>query len=129
METPSDSESLHFPNCDLDLEGERPEVKHVFINSKSLFSVFKTSQASLDCFPDDLRRLGVASNHRRAVGPRSGSHTASLPGEDMVDSKGTRWRCFSTGDPTQESQVNMSVLEPFLRVLSHGGTSSNPHTG
>lgn len=25
METPSDSESLHFPNYDLDLEGERSE--------------------------------------------------------------------------------------------------------
>uniref|UniRef100_A0A8C7WVE6 CRAL-TRIO domain-containing protein n=1 Tax=Oryzias sinensis TaxID=183150 RepID=A0A8C7WVE6_9TELE len=67
METPSDSESLHFPNYDLDLEGERSE------------------------------------------------------GEDVVDSNGTRWRCFSTGDPPQESRVNMTVLEPFLRVLSHGG--------
>ena len=30
METPSDSESLHFPMYDLDVEGERPEVKCVF---------------------------------------------------------------------------------------------------
>lgn len=105
METPSDSESLPFPMYDLDVE-------------------------------DDLQRLGVASRHRRALGsgPRSGSdpRTASGPGtdhsglgglerEDMVDSQGTRWRCFSTGEPPQESRVNMSVLEPFLRVLSHGG--------
>lgn len=40
-----------------------------------------------------------------------------------MDREGTRWRCFSTGDPPQESRVNMSVLQPFLRVLSHGGTS------
>ncbi|KAL7381104.1 hypothetical protein ABVT39_000474 [Epinephelus coioides] len=105
METPSDSESLPFPIYDLDLE-------------------------------DDLRRLGVASRRRRALGfsPRSrfDSQTGSAPGmdqselgalerEDMVDSQGTRWRCFSTGVPPQESRVNMSILEPFLRVLSHGG--------
>lgn len=47
-----------------------------------------------------------------------------LEREDVVDSHGTRWRCFTTGDPPQESRVNMSVLEPFLRVLSHGGTAT-----
>lgn len=40
-----------------------------------------------------------------------------------MDKLGTRWRCFSTGEPPQENWVNMSVLEPFLRVLSHGGTT------
>ncbi|XP_037549219.1 BCL2/adenovirus E1B 19 kDa protein-interacting protein 2 [Nematolebias whitei] len=103
METPSDSESLHFPIYDLNLE-------------------------------DDLQRLGVASSHHRGMGSRSRSHsrTGSLPGvdqsglgaldkEDVVDEEGTRWRCFSTSDSPQESRVNMSVLEPFLRVLSHGG--------
>ncbi|XP_068565489.1 bcl-2/adenovirus E1B 19 kDa-interacting protein 2-like protein isoform X2 [Cebidichthys violaceus] len=103
METPSDSESLAFPMFDLE---------------------------------DDLLRLGVASRRRRVYGSglRSGldSQTGSelgpdqsglgaLEREDVVDGGGTRWRCFSTGDPPQESRVNMSVLEPFLRVLSHGG--------
>ncbi|XP_029369961.1 BCL2/adenovirus E1B 19 kDa protein-interacting protein 2-like isoform X2 [Echeneis naucrates] len=94
METPSDSESLLFPIYDLDLE-------------------------------DDLRRLGVASIRCRPAGPRSKSDCqtglGSLGQEDMVDGQGTRWRCFSTVEPPQETQVNMSVLEPFLRVLSHGG--------
>ncbi|XP_029919551.1 bcl-2/adenovirus E1B 19 kDa-interacting protein 2-like protein [Myripristis murdjan] len=105
METPSDSESLPFPMYDLDLE-------------------------------DDLRRLGVASwrptTRRSGLGSGSGSRSGSVLGaeraglgslerEDTVDSQGTRWRCFSTGDPPQESRVNMSVLQPFLRVLSHGG--------
>ncbi|XP_040910131.1 bcl-2/adenovirus E1B 19 kDa-interacting protein 2-like protein isoform X1 [Toxotes jaculatrix] len=103
METPSDSESLPFPIYDLE---------------------------------DDLQRLGMASHRRRPFGSglksNSDSQTCSVPGpdqsglgalerEDMVDSQGTRWRIFSTGDLPQESRVNMSVLEPFLRVLSHGG--------
>ncbi|XP_034456443.1 bcl-2/adenovirus E1B 19 kDa-interacting protein 2-like protein isoform X2 [Hippoglossus hippoglossus] len=94
METPSDSESLLFPIYDLDLE-------------------------------DDLRRLGVASHRHEPIGSRSvrsdQSELGALEREDVVDSQGTRWRCFSTGDPPQESRVDMSVLEPFLRVLSHGG--------
>ncbi|XP_041810693.1 bcl-2/adenovirus E1B 19 kDa-interacting protein 2-like protein [Chelmon rostratus] len=105
IETPSDSESLPFPIYDLDLE-------------------------------DDLQRLGLASRRNRGFSssPRSKSdfRTGSGPGtdqsglgalerEDVIDSQGTRWRCFSTGDPPQESRVDMSVLEPFLRVLSHGG--------
>ncbi len=53
----------------------------------------------------------------------------ALEKEDMVDSQGTRWRCFSTGDPPQESQVNMSILEPFLQVLSHGGTTGHLSDG
>lgn len=88
-----------------------------------------------DCFSDDLRRLGVASSHHRGHSSRSDPQTGCLmetdqsglgflEREDVVDSHGTRWRCFTTGDPPQESRVNMSILEPFLRVLSHGGTAS-----
>lgn len=33
METPSDSESLHFPIYDMNLEGERSKVKSVLISS------------------------------------------------------------------------------------------------
>ncbi|XP_061521197.1 bcl-2/adenovirus E1B 19 kDa-interacting protein 2-like protein isoform X1 [Phycodurus eques] len=45
----------------------------------------------------------------------------ALEREDVVDSQGTRWRSFSAGPAPHDGQVNMSVLEPFLRVLSHGG--------
>ncbi|KAM9851933.1 bcl-2/adenovirus E1B 19 kDa-interacting protein 2-like protein isoform 2-T2 [Aulostomus maculatus] len=38
---------------------------------------------------------------------------------DQVDSSGRRWRKFCIAG--QEYQVNMSVLEPYLQVLSHGG--------
>lgn len=47
---------------------------------------------------------------------------------DQVDSEGRRWRrfCFSG----HEYHVNMSVLEPYLQVLSHGGQRSpeTPHS-
>ncbi|XP_058475200.1 BCL2/adenovirus E1B 19 kDa protein-interacting protein 2-like [Solea solea] len=91
VETPSDTESLPFPICNI--EGE-------------------------------LLRLGVVSHRRRQVEapPTCRSQcSASLETEDVLDSHGTRWRCFSTGEAAQESRVNMSVLEPFLQVLSHGG--------
>ncbi|XP_029587723.1 BCL2/adenovirus E1B 19 kDa protein-interacting protein 2 isoform X2 [Salmo trutta] len=89
METPSDSESLHFPVHDVDLE-------------------------------DDLR-LGVASHFHKARGSVPEQMGVGSLDQDQVDSQGTRWRRFRTGDPLQESLVNMSVLDPFLRVLSHGG--------
>lgn len=38
---------------------------------------------------------------------------------DQVDASGRRWRKFCTCG--QEYHVNMSVLEPYLQVLSHGG--------
>lgn len=38
---------------------------------------------------------------------------------DRVDSRGRRWRRFCISG--QEYHVNMSVLEPYLQVLSHGG--------
>uniref|UniRef100_A0A8C7QMY8 CRAL-TRIO domain-containing protein n=1 Tax=Oncorhynchus mykiss TaxID=8022 RepID=A0A8C7QMY8_ONCMY len=68
METPSDSESLHFPVHDMDLEGED-----------------------------------------------------RVQGTGQTNSLYLWWRRFCMGDPPQESLVNMSVLEPYLRVLSHGG--------
>lgn len=43
--------------------------------------------------------------------------------QDQVDSRGRRWRRFCTSG--YEYQVNMSVLEPYLQVLSHGGQRSH----
>ncbi|KAL0962303.1 hypothetical protein UPYG_G00338320 [Umbra pygmaea] len=91
METPSDSESLHFPVHDSDSE-------------------------------DDQIDLEVTSSCQK---PHSGLIAEQLGmgslDHDHVDSQGTRWRQFYTGDPPQESLVNMTVLEPYLRILSHGG--------
>ena len=67
------------------------------------------------------RRAEFRSGPRSRFEFDSGSSSAAVGGqqEDVVDPQGTRWRCFSTGG--QESRVNMSVLQPYLRVLSHGG--------
>ncbi|XP_028820028.1 protein prune homolog 2-like isoform X2 [Denticeps clupeoides] len=76
IETPSDSESLHFP----------PEVAQV---------------------------LGLEDSEDQAgVGPLE---------QDEVDCQGCRWRRFRVGDSGQETRVDISVLEPYLGVLSHGG--------
>ncbi|KAG7282969.1 hypothetical protein CRUP_028486 [Coryphaenoides rupestris] len=94
LETPSDSESCTFPDNMHDLEWE-----------------------------DDLPRMG------RDVGALQGGSSSSQGGAehaevgsvelDQVDSRGRRWRRFSVAG--QLYRVNMSVLEPYLQVLSHGG--------
>uniref|UniRef100_A0A8C7WZ70 BCL2 interacting protein like n=1 Tax=Oryzias sinensis TaxID=183150 RepID=A0A8C7WZ70_9TELE len=66
---------------------------------------------------DDLPRTGKG----RAVGV---AWSPAEPSEglmelDQVDSKGRRWRRFRVSG--HEFHVNMSVLEPYLQVLSHGG--------
>lgn len=77
-------------------------------------------------FTDDLLHLGVASRCHKARGSVPEQMGVGSLDQDQVDSQGTRWRRFRTGDPLQESLVNMSVLDPFLRVLSHGGESRIP---
>lgn len=59
--------------------------------------------------PDDLprvRRLASSLSEGRVV--------------DVDDPEGRRWRLFLSGE--QEQRVDMSVVEPYTRVISHGGT-------
>ncbi|XP_061764529.1 bcl-2/adenovirus E1B 19 kDa-interacting protein 2-like protein isoform X5 [Nerophis ophidion] len=91
METPSDSESLRFPTDDLDLE--------VDVQGGSV----------------------LASPHTGSLLDSEQGGLGALEREDVVDNKGTRWRAFTVNEPPQERRVNMSVLEPFLKILSHGG--------
>ena len=46
---------------------------------------------------------------------------------DQVDSRGRRWRRFCISG--QDYHVNMSVIEPYLQVLSHGGEFGDRHVG
>ncbi|XP_047453766.1 bcl-2/adenovirus E1B 19 kDa-interacting protein 2-like protein isoform X2 [Mugil cephalus] len=58
---------------------------------------------------------------RGALGPARSpvDRSEGLLELDQVDSRGRRWRRFCISG--QEYRVNMSVLEPYLQVLSHGG--------
>uniref|UniRef100_A0A3B3CTB8 BCL2 interacting protein like n=1 Tax=Oryzias melastigma TaxID=30732 RepID=A0A3B3CTB8_ORYME len=66
---------------------------------------------------DDLPRAGKGRVVGVAWSPAEPSE--GLMELDQVDSKGRRWRRFCVSG--QEFHVNMSVLEPYLQVLSHGG--------
>uniref|UniRef100_A0A673ICV7 BCL2/adenovirus E1B 19 kDa protein-interacting protein 2-like n=1 Tax=Sinocyclocheilus rhinocerous TaxID=307959 RepID=A0A673ICV7_9TELE len=65
---------------------------------------------------DDLPRMGKAAIRKASLLEHAEMGHLDL---DQVDSNGRRWRRFHIGG--QDYQVNMSVLEPYLQVLSHGG--------
>lgn len=76
-----------------------------------------TSDLSLT---DDLPAM---ARHRSRSVPRSlMEQSEGLMELDQVDSRGRRWRKFCISG--HEYHVNMSVLEPYLQVLSHGGQRS-----
>lgn len=67
--------------------------------------------------------LPVMARHRPRSVPRSlMEQSEGLMELDQVDSRGRRWRRFCISG--HEYHVNMSVLEPYLQVLSHGGQKS-----
>ncbi|XP_041843702.1 bcl-2/adenovirus E1B 19 kDa-interacting protein 2-like protein isoform X2 [Melanotaenia boesemani] len=66
---------------------------------------------------DDLPRMGKGGAVGVARSPVE--HSEGLMELDQVDSRGHRWRRFCISG--HEYHVNMSVLEPYLQVLSHGG--------
>ncbi|XP_042628853.1 BCL2/adenovirus E1B 19 kDa protein-interacting protein 2-like [Cyprinus carpio] len=65
---------------------------------------------------DDLPRMGKAAIRKASLLEHAEMGHLDL---DQVDNNGRRWRRFHIGG--QDYQVNMSVLEPYLQVLSHGG--------
>ncbi|XP_039662146.1 bcl-2/adenovirus E1B 19 kDa-interacting protein 2-like protein [Perca fluviatilis] len=67
-----------------------------------------------DDLPCMARAGGVARSPVEPLGGLEG-----LGGLDQVDTRGRLWRRFSING--HEFHVNMSVLEPYLQVLSHGG--------
>lgn len=94
------------PSLDINLEAlETPSGSETGTLPDSMFDLE---------WDDDLPRMGKG----RSVGGQV-EHTEGLMELDQVDDQGRRWRRFSISG--QEYQVNMSVLEPYLQVLSHGG--------
>lgn len=101
--------SQSLDELELDLEAlETPS------DSESL--VFPLQDLDLD--PDlqeDMARLGVgscraSSSRRRSLG---------LEPEDTVDGQGSRWRSLTSNG--QQTQVNMSLIQDYVQVISHGG--------
>lgn len=112
LDTPSDSETGTLPDGlhDLEWEGSTSEgCVNVCLNNRVL-------QLNLNfdlSLTDDLPQMGKNKTSSAA------EHSEGLMELDQVDSKGRRWRRFCISG--QEYRVNMSVLEPYLQVLSHGG--------
>lgn len=46
---------------------------------------------------------------------------------DVAGEDGRRWRVFRTGQ--REQRVDMTVIEPYRKVLSHGGNGCHPRRG
>lgn len=112
LETPSDSETGTLPDSmhDLEWEGETGGGTTM----KVVLRFHLTSDLRLT---DDLPRTGKTDASGVASSPVD--HSEGLMELDQVDSKGRRWRKFCISG--LEYRVNMSVLEPYLQVLSHGG--------
>ncbi|XP_028985412.1 bcl-2/adenovirus E1B 19 kDa-interacting protein 2-like protein [Betta splendens] len=98
-----------MPSLDINLEAlETP--------SDSETGTLPDSSHELE-WDDDLPRTGRGGAEGMATSPVNQSE--GLMELDQVDSRGRRWRRFCISG--QEYHVNMSVLEPYLQVLSHGG--------
>ncbi|XP_029437869.1 bcl-2/adenovirus E1B 19 kDa-interacting protein 2-like protein isoform X2 [Rhinatrema bivittatum] len=72
--------------------------------------------------PEDGHEFEWEDDLPRARGPDDGAAEDKF-GEgrvaDMEDKDGRKWRIFLSGD--QEHKVDMTVIEPYKRVISHGG--------
>ncbi|KAM9309030.1 bcl-2/adenovirus E1B 19 kDa-interacting protein 2-like protein isoform 2-T2 [Pholidichthys leucotaenia] len=110
------------------LSGTPEETPSLDINLEALET---PSDSETGTLPDSMHDLEWEDDLPR-VG--KGGATARSPTEqsedvmelDQVDSKGRRWRRFCIAG--HEYHVNMSVLEPYLQVLSHGGQRSHTET-
>ncbi|XP_041708967.2 BCL2/adenovirus E1B 19 kDa protein-interacting protein 2 isoform X1 [Coregonus clupeaformis] len=99
-------------DTDLDINLEALETP-----SDSESCNFPDSMHELE-WEDDLPRLGRGEDGVLGTTVMEQAEMGSME-LDQVDNRGRRWRRFCVAG--QEYHVNMSVLEPYLQVLSHGG--------
>uniref|UniRef100_A0A8C9R5T7 CRAL-TRIO domain-containing protein n=1 Tax=Scleropages formosus TaxID=113540 RepID=A0A8C9R5T7_SCLFO len=85
--------------------------------SDSESCTFPGSMVDLE-WEDDLPRTGRVRGGALRSSMQEQVDTGHLE-LDQVDSRGRRWRRFHIAG--QECRVDMTVLEPYLQVLSHGG--------
>ncbi|XP_067094057.1 bcl-2/adenovirus E1B 19 kDa-interacting protein 2-like protein [Osmerus mordax] len=103
--------SLSPDDTEMDINLEAMETP-----SDSESCTFPDSMHELE-WEDDLPRLGRGESGVSSVAVEQAE--MGPMDLDQVDSRGRRWRRFCIAG--QEYHVNMSVLEPYLQVLSHGG--------
>ncbi|XP_030641172.1 bcl-2/adenovirus E1B 19 kDa-interacting protein 2-like protein [Chanos chanos] len=104
--------SPSIDETDLDINLEALETP-----SDSESCNFPDSMHDLE-WEDDLPRMGSGEMDRASSPAIEYAEMGHLE-LDQVDSNGRRWRRFCIAG--QDYHVNMSVLEPYLQVLSHGG--------
>ncbi|XP_051574802.1 BCL2/adenovirus E1B 19 kDa protein-interacting protein 2-like isoform X2 [Myxocyprinus asiaticus] len=102
------------PSVDDDLEMDI-NLEALETPSDSESCNFPDSMHDLE-WEDDLPRMGKAAIRKASLLENAEMGHLEL---DQVDNYGRRWRRFHIGG--MDYQVNMSVLEPYLQVLSHGG--------
>ncbi|XP_035991535.1 bcl-2/adenovirus E1B 19 kDa-interacting protein 2-like protein isoform X2 [Fundulus heteroclitus] len=117
----------HDPNNDsfsaAALSGTPDETPSLDINLEALETPSGSETGTLPDsmydleWEDDLPRMGKDRSTGGVGSPVE--QTEGLMELDQIDEKGRRWRRFSISG--HEYNVNMSVLEPYLQVLSHGG--------
>ncbi|XP_015246755.1 PREDICTED: bcl-2/adenovirus E1B 19 kDa-interacting protein 2-like protein isoform X1 [Cyprinodon variegatus] len=117
----------HDPNNDsfsaAALSGTPDETPSLDINLEALETPSDSETGTLPDsmydleWEDDLPRMGKGRSTGIAGTPVEPSE--GLMELDQLDEQGRRWRRFSISG--HEYHVNMSVLEPYLQVLSHGG--------
>lgn len=139
IETPDETDSLEFINNgnDLEWEGQTFELCFSFFYSLliSLLSGYKSpshvdmrtiiwgsflqhseiSQAGRTPHPFDC--VLVCSDDT----PVATAKRLPGEGEEERDSSGRLWRTVIIGD--QEQRIDMQVIRPYLRVVTHGGES------
>lgn len=73
------------------------------------------------CFFDSIILLNFSLSSTEVEGAASGGATAGQPAEEKKGDE-RLWRSVVIGE--QEHRIDMKCIEPYKRVISHGGTQT-----
>lgn len=113
IETPDETDSLEFINNGNDLEWEGQTFQLFFFFF--FFTVFWFCCFLVTCHMWTC--VLVCSDDT----PVATAKRLPGEGEEERDSSGRLWRTVIIGD--QEQRIDMQVIRPYLRVVTHGGES------
>lgn len=120
IETPDETDSLEFINNgnDLEWEGQTLElfVFHtLLILLLSGYILLSHVDKRTGRTPPQFNRVLFCSDDT----PVATAKRLPGEGEEERDSSGRLWRTVIIGD--QEQRIDMQVIKPYLRVVTHGG--------